>query len=425
MSSPVNIGYPELSELLAAWKEPAERGVSAALDWLPALRRMPDALPPMLTPEAIADHAVWCGLEPEVAGELASLADRCWRDRYLRCWLWYCLYQLNRNDSTQNFQSVPELTQALRQDAGRFYLLVALTIVPAAVVNYRNDGIADDLIRHTLREIRCFCDNYRTSHDGLSGLLLPQLNWLRFYRAAKIYRLGRLEFKLGSARDFGLLLERRADGVKVALAAAQRFDRSGQIEFPDAPDEHPLITTLTETADQITGYPIHPTGHVLPHPQTFPLRDWQILARPGDPVADMHIPSGGGLTPEACLASFRLAADFFARRHPETGVKLIGSESWIFNPLWQQRIPDSNLAAFQRELYLLPTVSSGNDGLFFVFCTTSADYARLPRRTTLQRLMLDTVSGGDKLRSAGIFFALSDLDRYGSQYYERQFPISE
>jgi hypothetical protein len=138
----------------------------------------------------------------------------------------------------------------------------------------------------------------------------------------------------------------------------------------------------------------------------------------------MHIPSGGGLTPAACRHSFALAAAFFTRRFPSANARLIFCQSWIFNPQLEERMPDSNLAALQREVYLFPVKSTGEDGLNFVFCRATGNRAELPRETTLQKTLLGILDAGQKLRSAGMIYAIEDLPHYGTQIYRRHWPRS-
>lgn len=405
-------------------QEPASFAAVLEPGWIDAMVKKPETLPVFLEQSSIAGAIEWTGLEHELQEPLYHLAVNCWREPHLQALLWYCVYQINDTASAQTYGNMPRLEKALGERAGLFYLLVALSVVPLAVARYRANGIDETVIRQTLREIRCFCDNHRVGNDGLPGLIFRQLNWLRNYRDGRLHRLGRLEYKINVARGFAMILRRNSDGVKVALAEdGQRFDRHGYIEYDNCPDEQSWTSTVTEDAAAIIGYPIHPGGYALNSPTTFPLDQWEIMVRFGDPTIDMHIPSGGGLTPEACADSFRQAGAFFSRRYPEMKLKIIWCASWIFNTQLEEALPASNLAAFQREQYLFPVKSSGNDGMFFVFCRDCDNLSVLPRETSLQRTMLGILDSGRKLRTTGMFFAVEDLGSYGTQHYRRTFSI--
>lgn len=317
---------------------------------------------------------------------------------------------------------MPTLQAALGADRGLFYLLAGLTVVPTAVARYRTQGIDDPTIRDTLQQFRCFCNNHRVGNAGLPGLISRQMGWLRHYRDGVLYRFGRLEFKLGKVHLFGLMLRRKSDGVKVLLAKnSQRFDRHGYIEYDNCPDEHYWTAVLEETSDCIKGCLIHPAGYADKRVMDFPLDQWEVLARPNDSMLDVHIPSGGGLSPEACRASFTAAAEFFTRRFPSAAPRLFWCHSWISNTQLEEQMPDSNLVALQRELYLFPVKSSGDDGLSFVFWCVPENRAEMPRDTRLQKALLDILDSGRKLRASGMILAAEDLEHYGTQVYRRNY----
>lgn len=64
--------------------------------------------------------------------------------------------------------------------------------------------------------------------------------------------------------------------------------------------------------------------------------------------------------------------------------------------------------------------SKGNDGLASVFGHNDGDLGRYPRRTSLQRMMLDPLHDGGKLRTGGMFLLPEHLSRFGTQFNRRQ-----
>jgi len=392
--------------------------------WQEAQSAMPATIPWVLTPEIIAESGRWAQLEPDVVDRLIHAIPSWWANPKLKALIWHGIFHLNRVGSPQNFFTMPSLKNALGEDSGLPALAIGLSIVPTAVTSYRNQGLADETIRQTLQEIRCFCNNHRVSNHNQSGILWQQLHWLTNYRDGKLVRLGRLEYRLGHAGGFGVCLRRKTDGAKLLLAEdGRRFDRHGLIDTPAAPDEQGWTATMTETAVGWVGYPLHPSGYAVKEKAVLPNAEWELLFRRGDPVIDMHIPSGGGLSPEACRESFALAAEFFTSRNPGIPLRAFWCTSWIFNPQLEEKMPDSNLAALQRELYLFPQPSSGRDGLFFVFCQDPADLSGLPRQTSLQRTMLEILESGRRLRSCGMVLTIDELAHYGQQTYRRNYPL--
>ncbi|MEM2885352.1 MAG: hypothetical protein QXF24_04605 [Thermoproteota archaeon] len=138
------------------------------------------------------------------------------------------------------------------------------------------------------------------------------------------------------------------------------------------------------------------------------------------PVLEMHIPAGARITLDVCAESFREAKRFFQRHYPTPAARAIVSSSWMFSPLLNQLLPaDSNLVRFMRELYLYPTNSRSRSGPWFVFLQEQFDPATAPRKTRLQRAILDHLQAGNFWRDGGMFFMLDDLEHFGSQWYQK------
>jgi hypothetical protein len=174
----------------------------------------------------------------------------------------------------------------------------------------------------------------------------------------------------------------------------------------------------------ITGFPITPEGKALKQEISLDATKWKPLLKPGDEIIEMHIPSGGGMSPEKCLDSLRQAFDFFHKMYPESILPAVCCQSsWIFNTQLEEAMPESNLAKFMREIYLFPVASKGKDGLWFVFCKEYEDWSQAPRQTSLQKAMLDVVCSGRKLRSAGMFFFENDLEYYGTGHYRKTWQL--
>jgi hypothetical protein len=114
----------------------------------------------------------------------------------------------------------------------------------------------------------------------------------------------------------------------------------------------------------------------------------------------VHIPeSGGPLTPAACDASLRRARAFFADR---LGVDstVATCTSWLLDDQLAGYLPEtSNIVAFQRRFTPLaepdqPAGSGDPDIIGFVFRRVDPDLSALPRRTTLERAVVDHVRAG-------------------------------
>ncbi|MEP6560324.1 MAG: DUF1116 domain-containing protein [Nakamurella sp.] len=134
----------------------------------------------------------------------------------------------------------------------------------------------------------------------------------------------------------------------------------------------------------------------------FDLRRWQT-AEPRPPVAngdwllDVHIPATGALGPAAVSASFDQAEQFFAGHYPDQPVGLSVCGSWLLDPyLTEHLAATSNLLAFQQQFtpYGDPR-DDALDAMYFVFGRRSVqNLSELPRKTSLQRLILERIEAG-------------------------------
>jgi hypothetical protein len=134
----------------------------------------------------------------------------------------------------------------------------------------------------------------------------------------------------------------------------------------------------------------------------FELRRW----RGGEPrpnisadpfVLGVHIPATGPLDPATVSTSFEQAADFFAQYFPRQPTNLAICGSWLLDPYLAEHLPaTSNITAFQGQFtsYGAPR-DDELDTMYFVFGRRSLDNLDdLPRRTALQRLVLDRIKAG-------------------------------
>ncbi|MEV0802938.1 acyltransferase domain-containing protein [Kribbella sp. NPDC050281] len=116
-----------------------------------------------------------------------------------------------------------------------------------------------------------------------------------------------------------------------------------------------------------------------------------------DPALGVHAAPTGALDPAACDASFALAGEFFARHFPEETYRLARCGSWILDEQLAEYLPaGSNIIRFQRRFHLTPETRDGDaDILSRIFqASPDTDLATLPRRTTLQRAVIDHLRAG-------------------------------
>lgn len=397
------------------------------IEWEQSQAALPAGRLPFLQPAFLQEWMAYGGFSPEQTDRACALAERVENDPLLRRLAWHVNWRIFVSRDDHWFAGWPRLEKALDGDAGLFFLLPAVDCLPRTASYHRGLGIPESITHDTCRELYTFNLNHAEAHDGLPGVLLSQLIWLRHYTQQPYFRLGRYEFWLRKNREEELVLRRRAGGAVVALAPpGWRFDAAGNRPAegePVGPGEWESL--LLEDEHGWQGNPLHPRGYGLPGMVRFPKAEWDVVLREGDWVLDMHIPAGGKMTPEAVHASFRQAADFFPRFYPAQPPKALRCWSWIYNPHLGEILPaESNLVHNLGDAYLIPVDAGPTDGLSFMFYQEKFDAETAPRKTSLQRAILAYLERGGRWRNGAMFFLMDELARLGQEPYRRMWEPS-
>lgn len=116
-------------------------------------------------------------------------------------------------------------------------------------------------------------------------------------------------------------------------------------------------------------------------------------------VLSTHIPRMGPLDAGSLEDSFDQARDFFGRHFADYDAGFFYCESWLLDPALPQRLPGTNLAAFQRRWAPFGETRSGDeDVLFFVFDRrpdSPSTGQALPSTTSLHRVAAAKVGSPD------------------------------
>ena len=393
--------------------------------WGPAMAAMP-ADPPGLDPEILKECCSACSIEPEMLARIMETA-RIIRDRpALKAFFWHACYKMaavhrTEGSSSSGFDGWACPEKDLGSGARLFYTLVKLSLVPEAVRNYRRQQIPDEIIRATL-DMQPGLE--RSVRRGSPGSDPAVIYWFRLHAQGRLFNLGRFQYKIIELFSFGAMLRSRKTGRKVLLAEPDfKFDRAGFAVQQGMESESDRTTVFEETSDAFSGYAVHPAGYILPGARSFPKSEWEAVLRRGDPLLDMHIPGGGGMTPEAAYDSFVFAFRFFREHFRDRYAPAIVCRSWIFNTQFEELLPESNLAALMRKCYLFPCVSSGKDGFYSLFRQDYKNLADAPHDTSYRRAMLSVLERGGRLRLGGMLFLEEDLPDYYSNPYRNGFSV--
>lgn len=412
-------------DVFQAIGEPKAFGGMPPPFWEEAMAVMPRGTPAFLNPDWVPARRAAAGLRPDRDAWLAGLAGTVSRDPALRALAWYLHWRVFLEPQRAAPGDAPPLERRLGDRAGAFYLLLALEFPARLRAAHRNRGYPEAVTEATLRQVGSF-ESYHLGGRGVPGIYNGQFVWLAKYLIQPFVRLGRFEYQMDFFAGGISVWEQRRDGSIVALAAdGARFAHVGLGLLPRAPDDAGWTATCERTPDAVKGYPIDPSGRVLRAPVWLERSLWRPRLKNGDVVLNLHIPPGGGMAWEAVAASFRQALDFFARYHAGHPFSALVTNTWFADPRLTDLLPpDSNVARFQRTVYLYP--SKPNPGsLWFVFLRDMQTTvpAELPRETSLQHILADFLQNGGVWHGGGMFILPEDMRRPGEGCYRRRFGV--
>lgn len=125
--------------------------------------------------------------------------------------------------------------------------------------------------------------------------------------------------------------------------------------------------------------------------------DWpEIGLLQGDTLIEVHIPAEGPLRYEECLASFRMANDFFPKYFPDHPYQDYFCDSWLLDDSLREYLkPDSNILRFQ-SLFTPLIKRQDNDILHCVFPkdTTEENLADAVPTSSFAAKVKETVLNG-------------------------------
>lgn len=311
-------------------------------------------------------------------------------------------------------------------DTPVFYLMIKAGLIPALRRIYERRGIPASYAESYIRTLLGISDMYAAGHDGATGVGLTLPSWERRYANLKLFRIGRLAIEFCNYYLPFLPAVWRARGSDELAVFCQDgwcLDPEGRMPYAGAPEPPDVRTVhLAEDGDTVTGVPIDPCGRCRPEiTRTIRRSEWEPVCAPWDPIANIHIPGGGPMTPDSVRDSL-LETCRFSERYLGRKTALFCCSSWILNPAWERELPQSNLTKFRQEFWMAPGDCTGVDGLKFVYGRTDADPLVCPAKTALHQAFRRVLASGEKLCSGTGFLLPEHLQYYGTQYYRRRSP---
>jgi hypothetical protein len=355
----------------------------------------------------------------EIALKGVAVAEIIAASPALSALAWHFHYCLFRTEGYGKARDWPYPESVLGSDTGTLFTLVLLSGIPEMQAIHERHHIPKKVIRDTLAQINWGLNDY-LEEDGAWGLRPTYVGWLMNHLTGVLYHLVRLQFQFGSFTDRLRVFRNRADARKLVMSSPGLvFRADGQILRDGDDDAGSWTAELSVTDEAITGNAIDPRGFALAEPLTLSADEWERVVAPGDPVLNIHIPTGGPMDFDECGQSFAAVPDFFAKHFPEREWRCICCHSWLLDSAIQEIRPDTaNLVRFQREVYLFPIGLSDTSLAGNLFDELPVDPATAPRDTSFQRAYLERLESGEPPMpgAGGCLLFMEDFD-WGAQVY--------
>lgn len=387
--------------------------------WQDAMSAMPARESDFPDVAALPGKRAAAGLPAERDAPLRDLATEVAGDPALRRYAWYLHWRTFVVPERGPAWGAPSLLSRLGERAGLLYELLALEFPERLAAWHRRLGYPDSVTTETVKQVAGFEGNHLRGR-GCAGIYESQFVWLATYLVNPYVRLGRFEYALSDHYGVGAWRHARLGAVMALADAGTRVDDDGLRLPADAPEGIGWTTRLDETADEVVGFPIVPSGHILRTSVRLARADWTPCLRKGTTVLDLHIPAGGGMSWEAVTDSMARALDFFSRHHPDRPFAALVCSTWFLDPRLQVLLPpDANIARLQRAVYLVPSVPNLG-GLWFLFLRDMAAVlpSDLPRDTALRKVVAEFMDQGGHWHGGSMFLMRDHMGDLREGRYE-------
>lgn len=312
----------------------------------------------------------------------------------------------------------PIVQEKLTTRASLFFLLGYLAALPKVEREYRRLGVSLDIFHDTMLDFSIWVNQAYDLHGYWN---FNQFAWMALHVSCKLFRLGRLEYMLGSFRGNITAFRHRVTrsilllgDPSMPLRADGYAEGAGGTPAVEGETWHAVFET---TPAGWRGSRINPMGFTL-REESFLLRsEWERILKHGDTILDLHIPRGDKLTVKECRESIQAAYKFFPAIFPDRPFKGLYCHTWFFTPQLQKILPlESNIVRFQREFYLYPQPGGPGFMWSYVFGEKYPDATTAPRDTSLRRAVLDWMAEGNEVFDLpGLM--LHTPEQWGSQPY--------
>lgn len=350
-------------------------------------------------------EAEWAGIEPDACDLIVQAAQDLLQRPERLADLVRCATALFTPDAwkAEEWSDIPRDNSA----GERFFLLLPLLQhLPQMRALYTRHNIPEKILRDTLTDFQIWIDTSR-QRTGTTGF--REVGWMREHLFCRVIRLGRLQFQPYTFHmPFVVLKHLQRGEIRVAACGGHQITSAGIFADSEGAREPFIELTYVEEDGEIRrAHVVEPGGYIATQPTTFAPGEWERILSAGDPILNLHIPTGAPLDFDACRDSFVQAAGFYPRHFPELpAARGVICGSWLFNPGLSDILPEnSNIVRFQRAFIRVPQpgATAGQ-----TYERAFVPHGRATRReqlsTSLQRRLFDHIKAGHVPLSAGGIF---------------------
>ncbi len=389
-----------------------------APSWEDSMSRMPDGRLDFLEADFICLSGGYVHVPDGIIQRAARAAEQIQRTPYLKALAWHCYRSLYvRNETIWRW---PCLQRGLDGNEGLFYLVILLSGFPVMRSCHMKHNISDEVVLDTVGEVSEVLRRHQRK-TGRCGVSARGASWLANHLRGWLYKLGRLQF-MRAPFPSGQIVFKSRTGDVLALAdngIELRGDglRNGASGITDTTGK--WVSSFEMNESFFRGYPIDPANGVVSREAlTLERSAWRFALKPGEPVLQVHIPCGGRLYLTVCADSVARARKFFLQHFPnQPAVQAVVCVSWLLDPqLGRYLDRKSNITSFRQKFYLFPVECGPWSAIRSVFALDipygycgPVDLSALPRRTSLQRILLEHIEAGSRWRKSGGFWLFSSL----------------
>ena len=369
----------------------------------------------------------YCDVPKQLVGKVESLIDKVQKDKPLLHLLWNIYYRQKgpQRGAKKSMTGWPQPV-SLGEERQLFFLLPVFAIADAVIQQHQERSIPDQVTRDTLKKVGEQMTYLCKRDYGYLGLSAEHIGWLAYYRDEPLVRLGRFEYWVRKDFYYKCYIYRN-DKTKETVAFppdGTRFTFQGETLEDNPPEKMPFwVSSYHDDGRIASGTPFSPRGYAVNRQVSLDLREWRrIYAVDTDYYAQMHIPQGGNMTPQACRDSLAQVTSFF-KKYYGMDIPLVHTTSWIFGShLWQIMPENSNLLDFQRNLYCMPMgYNQPSVGLYFIFPSgRDFDVNTAVGDNSLRRGVISYLRSGGQWKGGAMCFVTEDIGEYGNAIYRKR-----